>query len=79
MTQEQAETLAKGLPSGWMSRVRHILAKRGLHYDDPYLSRVKRGRYHNDAVVEALLQVAREEAESRKELNDRIRAAINQH
>lgn len=76
MTPEQAKQLSPGLPTGWLALVRFRLAEQGLHYGDPFISRVKNGKKQNAAIEEALLAVALEEKERRQALTKRIQDAI---
>lgn len=76
MTEEQAEELSKGLPTGWIARVRTILASKGKTYDNAFISRVKNGKKQNADIEEALLTVASDEAARKQALSDRIKAAI---
>lgn len=72
MTRKQATALARMLPKGWLRLVDEKLRMKGLTYTAATISRVKNGLFQNEAIKAALLEVAKDEAERRAELDRQI-------
>lgn len=72
MTRKQATALARKLPKGWLRLVDEKLKQQGTTYTPATISRVKNGKFQNEAIETALLEVAKEEAQRRAEVDRQI-------
>jgi hypothetical protein len=77
MTRKQAIALARKLPKGWLRLVDEKLKQKGTTYTPATISRVKNGKFQNEAIEAALLEVAKDEAVRRAAMDRQIAELSN--
>lgn len=73
MTRQQARSIRKFIPTGYMAQVEARLREQGLPVpSQPFISNVKNGRREHAAIERILLDLVREERERQEALHQEI-------